>query len=762
MPSQNLNSHAIHREQIESIFKQLPILLWIDVISGSAFFLFAMIVRQNPNSLIYLWYGALLGISALSCAALVHYKKLPEATASPQRKEQLLLLIVVLSGFVWGTTWLVAPFSTDLLIVAPKGASLAWPVAMLASAAINLSVSRKLFFSFAIPVLFFQVAFHIYQGSARDFLIASGIASIFAFTSFLAMRFNVDLNQSIKLKLRNKSLDKQLREDEIILAQREMELVNRVEREKRLLIEKRAADRKLAMAAKEKLPLLDAISEGIFGINEFGDITFVNAMAMTLLNLEEKEVLGQNALAIICRSKISTVQEDEIRKSIESCLQNGISEQHVKSVFCGKGEFTIPVTFSCRPITEEQETIGAVVSFSDISKQLEMEAKLLQSQKMEAIGRITGGVAHDFNNLLTVVMGNLQFLKRQLVIGGRTDDSDLVDKIMTAAKRGSELNKRLLGFSRERALESAPENLNRILVGMHNFLKRALGEEIRIDLNLAETESIVMIDRAQFENVIVNICLNARDAMPKGGTVILTTQYIRRTDPDALSSPDLAEPREIIELAITDSGEGIPQDIQDKIFEPFFTTKPIGEGSGFGLSTAYDFMQQSAGSITVKGQPGEGTTFTLRIPVMDESILTEQEEAPSLSSYAKYHGTILLVEDDDGVRDVATHMLTEAGFEVIAANNANAGLEEFDKNPTIDLVFSDIIMPGGMNGVEMAERIQKSKPGVPILLATGYTDKHLKDRIRESSKLVCISKPYDIDRLPDVIHSMMNQLEQQN
>lgn len=756
MITQNPNSQEMYREQVESIFDQLPNIIWTNVAASSILFVFALVVGEDTSLLTYYWYGALLLITTLGFLGASRCRKLPESPASLKSKERLLMWISLLSGIAWGSTWVMAPFSAEPLLVAPRGATLIWPCALLASAAVSLPTIKKLFFSFAIPMTLFQLGFLIYQGSSRDLQLALGLAIALAFICYLALRINVSLNQSISLRIQNRNLGRELAEEEKILDQREAELLTRIKREEELLTEKKNTDNQLKMAAKEKLLLLDAIGEGIFGINDAGNITFVNAMALNLLNLQEEEVLGNNALELFCCSNAGTGKEAATRESLEACLQNGMPAQQVNGVFCGKNDLIIPVTFSCRPITEQGNTVGAVVSFFDISMQLEIEAKLLQSEKMETVGRIAGSVAHDFNNLLTVIIGNLQFLKRRIPNDENLTESKLIDKIMAASKSGADLNKRLLNFSREHALESAPENLNQVLVEMRAFLKRALGEEIRLELDLSDDESVVMIDRTQFENVIVNLCVNARDAMPDGGKVVLATRPIQITEPSTPSGA-ASGGSEYVLLTVTDFGTGIPQDIQDKIFDPLFTTKAVGKGTGFGLSTAFNFMQQSGGNITVQSHLDEGTTFALQIPIADKEKLAAQAQQSVPASDKQYSGTVLVVEDDMNVRDVATQMLLDAGFKVITAGTGHAGLEQFNKSSAIDLVFSDIVMPGGMSGVEMAEKIHASKPETPILLATGYTEKILTDRIQEFSNIICISKPYDTNELPRFINSMINK-----
>ena len=252
-------------------------------------------------------------------------------------------------------------------MVALKGTTLIWFCLMLANATVVLSVNRKLFLSFSIPAVGLHVAFSLYKGSTQDLQIAGALIVVLAFCYFMAMRIGRDLNRTIRLRLRNSELDKKLSADEETLKLREEELITRIKHEEALLLEKQATDNKLAMAAKEKLLLLDAVGEGIFGINNVGNINFVNAMALQLLKLRESEIIGENALSIICRTSTEAGREATTRKSINLCLLQGQSVQSATGVFCGKDELIIPVQFSCRPIIEDSKLIGAVVSFIDMT-----------------------------------------------------------------------------------------------------------------------------------------------------------------------------------------------------------------------------------------------------------------------------------------------------------------------------------------------------------------------------------------------------------
>jgi PAS domain S-box-containing protein len=316
--------------------------------------------------------------------------------------------------------------------------------------------------------------------------------------------------------------------------------------------------------------LLDAAQEGIFGISNVGSITFINKSALELLDREEDEVIGMSATKLICPIEDSPESVTRSNKAILSAYLIGRPAELLDSAFTKKDGTLMPIRFSSEPIEKAEKIIGAVVSFSDTKKQREMENMLIQSQKMEAIGRLTGGVAHDFNNLLTVIMGDLQFLQRQLA--GNQDAIILINKIMNAAKSGAELNNRLLSFSREQALVTAPVDIDDMLTEMHEFLDRILGEDIDLSLNLEDTDCVAITDRTQLENGILNLCVNAKDAMPKGGKLVITAKTVRLAG-SHLGHDSSQDLQDYVELKIVDSGTGIPLDIQKKIFEPFFTTK---------------------------------------------------------------------------------------------------------------------------------------------------------------------------------------------
>lgn len=725
--------------QLHAVFKHIPLILITDMIVGT--FLFLVLYTSVGGWAPWVWYS-ILSVSCLIRGTLVYsYQANPRIMSLTQSRWRFLLSGAMASGMIWGGTWFILPAQSS---ITEMGLVVLWQCGVLAGAAASLSILKRLFFAFMLPPTIITTAYLLYNSSDVTLVLAGAFLSYVAFIVPLGLHIGGDLNRGIVLQIQNTELEANLKKDGKQLVEKEAQL--------EVLTEKKTfADKKLQAAAEERLLLLESIEEGIFGINSIGKVTFINSPALKLLNIEEEEVLGMNAVRLVRRHGGDIDIYTRCRRSITDCYQKGKAAVAMQGEFSANSGLALPVRFSCWPIFKDVKIIGAVVSFSDISKQLEMEQLLLQSQKMEAIGRITGGVSHDFNNLLTVIMGNLQFLQRQ--IKDEQPKRDLVDKIMQAARSGAELVNQLLSFSREQALETAPIDINALVTDVQSFLNRILGEDITLDISICEEECLGMTDRTQLQNAIFNLCVNAKDAMPKGGSLSIS---VRKTTPDWAQHE--AGGGKYIELQVQDSGFGMTRDVKKKIFEPFFTTKEKNQGTGLGLSMVYGFMKQSGGNVTVESTEGRGTTFNLYIPVATHGIVKKPYTLAAPDSDVKYQGTILVVEDDDNVRSVAAHMLVDAGFEVVTARNGKTGLEQFLKHPEIDLVFSDIVMPGGMNGIEMAKRILRKKPNAPILLATGYTEKALKDSISKLENIMCISKPYDTNEVPKVVNSLIDKV----
>jgi len=747
----DIDSRLIWQAQVNAVIKHLPLILLTDIVVGT--YLFVALSFSVGSSQIYIWYVAFVFVTVLRGVWIFHYFKNPKLMPTLELRWRFLICGGFFSGVVWGSVWLTLSSEESFI---QMGMVVLWMCGISAGAAASLSTLKRLFFTFSVPPIFMTSIFLAWVWTDISLTLLAAFLSYIAFIIPLGLHIGKDLNRGILSQLQNASLEAKLASDQKRLKENEDEIVQQHFREQELLLEKESADRKLQAAAEERLLLLDSIEEGIYGINSIGKITFINSSALSLLGYREDEVLGEKAQRLLRRRGGDIDVFIDSIQAIAQCYQEGKSMTGMHSEFVGKDSLVLPVRFSCWPIIKKNKVIGAVICFSDISRQREMEALLNQSQKMEAIGRITGGVSHDFNNLLTVIMGNIQFLQRGAE--KQSYDMDLLERVMIAAKSGAALIDRLMGFSREQELKLAVENINEVLLETEGFLARILGEDIELKLKLSEEVCIGLTDRIQLQNALLNICVNAKDAMPNGGKLTISLQKVKSLW-YLNAAEDSSKSGECIELKVEDTGVGMSDEIQSQVFEPFFTTKERDKGTGLGLSTVYGFMRQSGGNITVDSKVDQGTTFKLFIALAKENSVQDTvkpfrsvEQAP-----VKYQGTVLVVEDDDNVRSVAAHMLVDAGFEVVTARDGKSGLKQFIDHPEIDLVFSDIVMPGGMTGIEMAKRILKRSPNAPILLATGYAEKSLRDSIPKLNNIICVPKPYDTNELPKVIHSLIDR-----
>jgi signal transduction histidine kinase/ActR/RegA family two-component response regulator len=372
----------------------------------------------------------------------------------------------------------------------------------------------------------------------------------------------------------------------------------------------------------------------------------------------------------------------------------------------------------------------------------EVEEKLRQAQKIEAIGQLTGGVAHDFNNLLMVISGGLEMLDRQADPARR---KRLIDGMRQAAERGAGLTRQLLAFSRRQKLKPQTVDLARQIGGMRELLDRSLRGDVHVIIDLSPNLWPVEVDASELELVILNLAVNARDAMPKGGTIKISAG-------NEAAQPEASGQGDFVRLVVTDDGYGMTPEVQARVFEPFFTTKDIGKGSGLGLAQVHGFAQQSGGKVEIESAVGRGTTISLLLPRSPNRPPSDQHHLVDLHvarRRVEAAGTILLVEDEDEVAALVAEMLDELGFQVVRAATAAAALGALANGRSVDLVFSDIMMPGGMNGVELAKEIQLRRSDLPILLTSGYSE--ATKQAAEAQGIKILRKPYQLAELEKAI-----------
>ncbi|MCD8526095.1 MAG: response regulator [Alphaproteobacteria bacterium] len=388
------------------------------------------------------------------------------------------------------------------------------------------------------------------------------------------------------------------------------------------------------------------------------------------------------------------------------------------------------------------------------------EEQLTQSQKMEAVGQLTSGVAHDFNNLLTVIIGNIHMVRRRLEKGLEQNNDPLLEELQSkidlmdsAAHKGAELVRRLMVFSRQRQLTQEVTDINNCVNETFELLTRTLGEAIEIDLILTDAPWPVSIDTGQFENALINLAVNARDAMKGIGKLTIETSNVILDDSYTLQHPNVSEGPYVL-VTISDTGSGIPPETLSRIFEPFYTTKQAGEGTGLGLSMVYGFIKQSGGHVNVYSEKDHGTVFRIYLPRVrvEEDALTSAQDATAPSGKE----TVLVAEDDDHVRHMACTMLERLGYKTLQAKNGNVAMELLKKeHKQIDVVFTDIVMPGGMSGIKLVQQMREYYPGIKVLYTSGYTENAIPDyQLSVGEEL--ISKPYRKETLAQKIRKVLD------
>jgi signal transduction histidine kinase len=378
------------------------------------------------------------------------------------------------------------------------------------------------------------------------------------------------------------------------------------------------------------------------------------------------------------------------------------------------------------------------------------EAQVRQAQKMEAIGQLTGGVAHDFNNILTVITGSIEILSD--AVKHRRDLAPIARMISAAAQRGADLTQHLLAFARRQPLQPRSTDVNAMVIDVARLLKPTLGEQIEIESMLAHDSAPALIDPSQLSTALLNLALNARDAMPEGGKLTLETKNVVLDERYAAMHEEVRAGNYVM-IAVSDTGEGIPKDLLEKVFEPFFTTKEVGKGSGLGLSMVYGFAKQSNGHVKIYSEEGHGTTVKLYLPqaaaspdAIAESGLTGGEHGDE---------TILVVEDDALVRDYVMTQIKRFGYRTLAASNGAEALAIIDRDERIDLLFTDVIMPGGMNGRQLAAEAVKRREGLKVLYTSGYTENAIVHHGRLDAGVLLLAKPYISSDLARMIRTAL-------
>ena len=403
----------------------------------------------------------------------------------------------------------------------------------------------------------------------------------------------------------------------------------------------------------------------------------------------------------------------------------------------------------------------------ETERRRESEATLVQAMKMEAVGQLSGGIAHDFNNMLTIIIGNLDTLQRRLKDAGEAA-SDLASRLarpvemaLQGARSAAELTRRLLAFSRRQALAPVRVDVNRLFAGMSEMLRRTVGEAVAIETVLAGGLWSTLVDANGLENVLVNLVVNARDAMPGGGRVTIETANVYLDEAYAARFGDIAAGQYVL-LSVSDSGGGIAPELMQRVFEPFFTTKQTGHGSGLGLAMVHGFVKQSGGHIRIYSEVGQGTTVKIYLPRLahgEPLPAAPAEIAPPRAALqrARPGETVLVVEDNDSVRDYAATALAELGYRVMGARDANDALRIIEQGERIDLLFTDVVLGSGPNGRELANKVGEKLVGLPVLFTTGYTRNAIVHHGRLDPDVHLLDKPFTQQDLARKVRALLDK-----
>jgi signal transduction histidine kinase/ActR/RegA family two-component response regulator len=476
--------------------------------------------------------------------------------------------------------------------------------------------------------------------------------------------------------------------------------------------------------------LLDASRDEILLLSKTGVILAINAAARVRLERLTGGVdplgakLDQVLPAGAARSRLAVLR-DVVATAKVAHFEEQIRQRWFEFWF-------EPVTQPGRPVEE------VALYAREITERKRTDEQLRESQKLQAIGQLTGGIAHDFNNLLAIILGNLQLLQER--VSGSNDIKDLLADAVWSAKRGAELTHRLLAFARRQALNPEVVNLNTAVRNMAQLLRRTLGAGIDVRERLAPDLAHALVDPGELERALINLALNARDAMPNGGVLTIATRNIV-LGTAAAAALEETEPGDYTLLEVTDTGTGMTPEVMKKAFDPFFTTKDVGEGSGLGLSMVYGFAKQSGGHVLLESRPDHGTTVKLFLPrASDLKHRKRSADALIAAGSERCRGrAVLVVEDEPKLRKVAVTMLRQLGCEVVGVGTAAAALAHCTAAGPIDVLFTDLELPGAMNGIELAARLRTQRPDIAVIYATGHATEAISAKPDDAAVL---AKPY--------------------
>jgi PAS domain S-box-containing protein len=516
------------------------------------------------------------------------------------------------------------------------------------------------------------------------------------------------------------------------------------------LTERKEAEKALRDSAARLTALVNTAVDGVILIDATGTVLMFNPACERLFGYHAEEVMGQN---------VKMLMPAPYRDEHDGYLGNYHRTGERKIIGIGrevvgqkKDGTTFPMDLSVGQAKQDNQSLF-VGLIHDLTERKRTEEQLVQAQKMEAVGQLSGGIAHDFNNLLTVIMGNAEALSIRLK--ARDDLQSLADGIVNAAERGAELTQRLLAFSRRQMLRPDAIDCGLLVEEMQRLLRRTLREDVDLKIHLPAHPMLALADRAQLESAILNLALNAQDAMPEGGvlTLTITEEELEQGifGPDADVRPGL-----YVAISVTDDGTGMTPEVRERVFEPFFTTKEVGKGSGLGLSMVYGFVRQSNGHVTIYSEEGLGTTVRIFLPIADPS-MRRAVQAIQTRPIPRGEEIVLIVEDDAYVREHAINSLEGLGYRIMVASDGREALAILQAGARPAMLFTDIVMPGGMSGWDLVRAARELLPALKVLYTSGYPLETLTNRGLLGGSERLLNKPY---RVADLARRVRETLDE--
>jgi PAS domain S-box-containing protein len=499
----------------------------------------------------------------------------------------------------------------------------------------------------------------------------------------------------------------------------------------------------------------NSMAEGVLVIDAKGSIVLSNAAVQKMLHYEAGMSIEQlRSRAVLCAAdSLEPLSPNEL-PSVRALRGEHFDRMEIVSRH-SDDHGPLNIMISGRPLRDASGAIsGAALVYHDMTDARETEHKLHQAQKLDAIGKLTGGVAHDFNNMLTVISGTTEVLVEALA--DRPDLQGTAKLIDRAAERCAELIQRLLAFARKQPLRPRNVDVNATVTDIAKLLRPSLGEQIEIETVLEPAVATSHIDPSELANSLLNMAINARDAMPNGGKLLLETKLVVLDEAYARCNADV-QPGSYVMVAVSDTGQGMPAEIRDNVFEPFFTTKAEGKGSGLGLSMVYGFVKQSGGHVKIYSEEGHGTTIKLYLPPANAAFEDSIRPATQPSRGSEI---VLVVEDDPLVRNFAIAQLQSLGYQTVAMADGRAALAYVESGQAFDLLFTDVVMPGGMSGRELADAVAKLRPGTKVLYTSGYTDNAIVHHGRLDQGVMLLSKPYRKPQLAQMVRDALGRGDQ--